>query len=349
MMRDPSHVLNSHLITAFLFAVSLGKMPDPFATLPTEISFHTLSFLNFSSIARASAVSKLWNQIAYSPDVWSALCLDPEGDMLKFTPGVPVSAEELETLSNHYSNELLRRRSETDPSVACSKRMGLRGQFVSCCRHPKSFCKQNLSLTKCVVPPSRPAVPNTPTTFPTLLHSGLAASTTDDVYCQDIQQTLFENRPTKFWSSTGSMSGEVGNLDSREWLCYKMTGMCIVRGVEIIPYRAIWQLGDPIYAPKRIRFSVGFTDNPAQMHYHSRWFDVELSDFAQYFDLSPDFVVGEYLFITTDGKYTTQPADNLYYTVFQCVKAQGHNLGSDNYGEITRTVRKWRERMLREL
>ncbi|RUP51891.1 hypothetical protein BC936DRAFT_144879 [Jimgerdemannia flammicorona] len=90
-------------------------MPDPFATLPTEISFHTLSFLNFSSIARASAVSKLWNQIAYSPDVWSALCLDPEGDMLKFTPGVPVSAEELETLSNHYSNELLRRRSETDP------------------------------------------------------------------------------------------------------------------------------------------------------------------------------------------------------------------------------------------
>ncbi|RUS19606.1 hypothetical protein BC938DRAFT_475701 [Jimgerdemannia flammicorona] len=45
---------------------------------PTEISLHALSFLNLSNIARASAVSRLWNQIAYSPDVWRSACLDPE-------------------------------------------------------------------------------------------------------------------------------------------------------------------------------------------------------------------------------------------------------------------------------
>lgn len=85
---------------------------------------------------------------------------------------------------------------------------------------------------------------------------------------------------------------------------------------------------------------------------------------AQYFDLSPDLVVGHYLFITTEGKYTyvyrhpqsfaslnnilvandvsfahtpsspsyttrrPQPTDNLYFVVLQCVKARGICLDS---------------------
>jgi len=94
------------------------------------------------------------------------------------------------------------------------------------------------------------------------------------------------------------------------------------------------------------------------MHYHSRWFDMQCTHDAQYFDLSPDLVVGGYLFITTEGKYTSH-FDSLYYTSFQCVKAQGMCVYLQDFqttdpkwptfGEMNKTLREWRRLMLKGL
>lgn len=67
------------------------------------------------------------------------------------------------------------------------------------------------------------------------LRHGLAASTTDEYDFQDIGQTLSGGRA--FWSSTGSRTGDVDDVKSREWLCYRMeANMCAIKWIEITPY-----------------------------------------------------------------------------------------------------------------
>ncbi|RUS16859.1 hypothetical protein BC937DRAFT_90722 [Endogone sp. FLAS-F59071] len=393
-------------------------MPDPFVILPTEVSLRALSFLGPLSLARISSVSKLWYELTSLPDAWRSVCLSlyPDTFAVALTPtaGVVVADDELETLSKEYHRErLLIEKStlssynvsilppwtEMNLSEIRSLRLGLRENFIACCKDPKSFFTDTLFITKNIVPPSE--FKHRSSTFNSLLRYGLAASTSDYQYGQVIGNTLKEdNWIGAVWSSTGSKNGKP------EWLCFKMAeDLCLVRGVEVVPAKvrecsqssvrgvgksggraagpgfvAIitsavdWRwwishyhegpkdhhsLTDYIFAPKRIRFSFGFNDNPAQMHYHSRWFDMKCEYATQYFDLSPDLVVGGYLFITTDGNYTSH-FNNLYYTAFRCVKAQGVCISLEDFqstidpnwptfGEMRRTLQEWKKLMLKGL
>ncbi|RUS19492.1 hypothetical protein BC937DRAFT_87385 [Endogone sp. FLAS-F59071] len=331
-------------------------MPDPFATFPTEVSLHVLAFLNPLSLARISSVSILWYELANLPDVWRSACLSLYP--IALTAGVVVADDELETLSKEYrcerrstenylsqlyGNAILPPWSEMDLSKIRSLRLGLRENFVACCRDPKSFFTDALLIIKTIVPPLPPPPVGCPSNFVNLLRYGLAASTSG--HQRNIRNTLEEGSwAFTIWSSSGSES-------KPEWLCYKMPeDLCIVRGVEVLPGAvsevsarggrdgrvhaavrgracvasgdrevgrsegrevkrqglgfviiALAGIGNGQQILSRIRFSFGFNDNPAQMHYHSRWFDVKFESVAQYFDLSPDLIVGGYLFITTEG------------------------------------------------
>lgn len=48
--------------------------------------------------------------------------------------------------------------------------------------------------------------------------------------------------------------------NSSEWLTFSLAHpLCLVTGVQIRPYRAVWQPGHPIYSPKKVKISLGGT------------------------------------------------------------------------------------------
>ncbi|OQR91636.1 F-box protein [Achlya hypogyna] len=54
-----------------------------------------------------------------------------------------------------------------------------------------------------------------------------------------------------YWSSAPT-----ANPSCEDTIDYTVRGSCIIRGVQIVPYRAFWQLGQPTYAPVQISISI---------------------------------------------------------------------------------------------
>ncbi|KAJ3092258.1 hypothetical protein HK102_009228 [Quaeritorhiza haematococci] len=155
-----------------------------------------------------------------------------------------------------------------------------------------------------------------------LISEGLHASSEDDEL-QTIAATLDDN-PRTFWSSKGS-----DDMLSSEHLTFKLIQpVCIISSVEIIPYKARYQRGMPIYAPRYMTISVGFHSDPNRMHFVSGPFPVENSNVPQVFNIKPVLVGGGYVRLDLYGRYQTQPGDNLWYTVLQSVKVNGIALGA---------------------
>ncbi|KND00220.1 uncharacterized protein SPPG_04555 [Spizellomyces punctatus DAOM BR117] len=154
-----------------------------------------------------------------------------------------------------------------------------------------------------------------------LLEQGLQASSEDDEQ-QTIACTLDDSART-FWSSKGT-----ADMLSSEWLVYKLRQpVCIVTRVEITPYKARYQRGMPIYAPRYMTMSIGFSPEPENMHFISELFPVENRNVSQSFNIKPTLVVGGYVRLHLHGRYQTQPGDNLYYTVLQSVRCFGIPIG----------------------
>jgi hypothetical protein len=66
-----------------------------------------------------------------------------------------------------------------------------------------------------------------------------------------------------FWSSTGS-----ADPNSSEHLIYELQqSICAVFDIGILPYKAGFQQGEPIYGPQRIQVSIGFS--PTSFHWMS--------------------------------------------------------------------------------
>ncbi|KAL6049584.1 Mitochondrial ribosomal protein L4 [Balamuthia mandrillaris] len=157
--------------------------------------------------------------------------------------------------------------------------------------------------------------------FCPLLAEGLEASSTDHP-TQSIAQTL-DRRTQTFWSSKGS-----ADMESSEFLVYRLLQpICIIRAIDIIVYRAGYQIGIPMYPPQSLQISVGFGPRPEDMHYRSPIFPVENTSEPQHFLLEPELVFGAYVRIDLYGRVQTQPDDDLFYTVLQEVKASGIPFG----------------------
>ena len=56
-----------------------------------------------------------------------------------------------------------------------------------------------------------------------------------------------------YWSSAGSE-----DANSAEWVAYRLVHpLCVVQGMQIRPFRAWFQRGNPIYASKKVRIDLG--------------------------------------------------------------------------------------------
>lgn len=148
-----------------------------------------------------------------------------------------------------------------------------------------------------------------------ILAEGVAESSADQP-SQTIYQTLNHSR-NDFWSSKGSASNQ-----THESLIYRLLDhACIVKQVIIQPFKAFFQHGLPCYAPQYVTVSVGFRQD--QYHFTSPPFPVVNTPTEQTIDLAPLMIVGGFLKMDLYGRNTTQPGDNLYYTVLDRVKCLG--------------------------
>lgn len=268
-------------------------MPDPFVALPPEVSLDILSLIDPFSLARIPAVSKHWHELTNLTDPWRNACLyihhETQAVVLTPTAGEHVTPELLKVLSAQYDFQrkiayiytsldilvtLPPWTKMTTSAIARLMKLGLREQFVVCCKDPKAFFRemrqyyltfflffQNtanciistsadlsnrsppLRITMTVLiarytsPPAPPSANNTPSEFHSVLHQALVASTTDNISWQHMWNTLMEDNQRAFWSSLGSITGDISDPKAREWLCYRMEGsLCVVRGVQVIPY-----------------------------------------------------------------------------------------------------------------
>ncbi|PRP88757.1 malate dehydrogenase [Planoprotostelium fungivorum] len=152
-----------------------------------------------------------------------------------------------------------------------------------------------------------------------LLDKGILASSTDD-QSQHIGQTLVNN-DRKFWSSSGS-----SDENSIDFLIYGLVQpTCVISSISILPYEALYQQDCPIYSPKGMRVSVGFTQD--DYHWTSDVLPVENRREKYTVHTGPHLVVGAFIKIELIGKHTIQQQDEKYYTAIQSCSALGLPLG----------------------
>jgi hypothetical protein len=154
-------------------------------------------------------------------------------------------------------------------------------------------------------------------------------------------------RSDNFWSSTGDASSEAS-----EHLTYVLDSpLCIITHVSILPYKARYQRGMPVYAPKFLSISCGFKQSGEPFHYQSnRPYPVRNQDCWQTFPVTPTLVIGNFVRLNLLGKYQTQPGNDLFYTVLQQVKIFGIHVGmleSLHKPVLTRTMVSWAHDILR--
>jgi len=155
-----------------------------------------------------------------------------------------------------------------------------------------------------------------------IIRRGVDSSSEDDP-TQSISNTLSDD-PTTFWSSKGS-----DDINSSEYLVFQFTqAICIVKSVEILIFKARFQMESPIYGPQRMQISVGFSPKLSEMEYVSPVFDVNNNPEPQEFDIGNELVFGSYIRLDLFGRNSTQHADDLYYTVLERVKVYGTPIGA---------------------
>ena len=154
------------------------------------------------------------------------------------------------------------------------------------------------------------------------------ASTTDHV-SQNARNVLFNDE--NFWSSTGSADGR-----REESLTVRLANpLARVRAVQIAPFRARFQFGEPVYPPRSISIEIGTSLD--KMVLASPRYRVKKTDFSQLFLLRPSAPPGGYVRITFHGSLQQQLEDMRYYIAVRHFAV---------FGTIIDTARLAREDML---
>jgi len=179
----------------------------------------------------------------------------------------------------------------------------------------------------------------TSTTVPEIFIKGLSASSTDYSF-QGIDNTTLDSRDYELlfavlylWSSKGSKT-----TDTDEWLLYKFKKpFSIITKIRVVAHKASDQTGEPIFAPRRVQFFIGF--GPNEFHFKSVIYDYPLDDAPIKFEIGlPNIVIGSFLKIQFYGKRTLQASDNLYYLTIKNVCTLGYSLGSLKFPELKESV-----------
>jgi hypothetical protein len=139
----------------------------------------------------------------------------------------------------------------------------------------------------------------------------------------------------KFWSSKGSITSE-GN----EYIIFKFTKIVsLVTGFSIKSFKATFHDNDPIYAPKAIKLSIGFT--PEKFHFCTDIIPLPNTNEPLTFFFLPYYILGTYIRIDLIGKYQIQEIDYRYYHAIQKISVYGKDIKSINSEGLNTLVYKY--------
>ncbi|CDP08883.1 unnamed protein product [Coffea canephora] len=181
-----------------------------------------------------------------------------------------------------------------------------------------------------------------------------SASSTDNYPDESIVNTLdprdrFALRAS-YWSSKGHKDPSVP-----ETLIYKLKAdFCVITEIDIQPFEAFFQPGDPIYSAKSVRFRMGHPKSPTDIEddlsylplqqpaddkfiwtYTSEEFAMTQENRLQHFKFSqPALCIGGFLQIELLGRVQQQEMDGLLYICVSHVKVLGRPLSPAFHVEI---------------
>ncbi|KAL6005591.1 hypothetical protein ACLOJK_006158 [Asimina triloba] len=180
------------------------------------------------------------------------------------------------------------------------------------------------------------------------IHKAISASSTDNFPEESIDNTLeprdeVKGRPS-YWSSVG----KVGAAGRPETLTYKLKSqLCVVEEINIQPFEAYFQRGQPIYSAQAVRFRMGYSkyllnkessisnnteesprpDDSYIWTYTSPEFPMAQKNGLQTFKLpQPVICMGGILQIELLGGIQKQALDGLYYICICHVQVMGRPL-----------------------
>ncbi|XP_058086410.1 F-box protein At4g00755-like isoform X2 [Magnolia sinica] len=266
-----------------------------------------------SDLVRTSLVSRSWRQFVIENGFCKKLCLRMHPEISRFTRVIEVS-NSTEPIEVSSSNALEWESLEREHRIYA----GLAHSIMS--SDTNKAC----------------------------IDKWISASSTDNYPEESIENTLIPNekvdgRPS-YWSSEGEKDPEVP-----ETLTYRLiSNLCVVSEVNIQPFKAYFQHGDPIYSAKAVRFRMGHPKSfldvkssimdafaPGQRSdnddyvwtYISPEFPMVQENRLQTFKLpQPVICIGGILQIELLGRVQQQEMDNLYYICVCHVEVVGRSL-----------------------
>ncbi|KAF7046836.1 hypothetical protein CFC21_055835 [Triticum aestivum] len=178
----------------------------------------------------------------------------------------------------------------------------------------------------------------------------IGASSTDEFPMETIENTLHRldqlNFRPCYWSSRGNRDPA-----APECLIYRLQAdLCLVDEIKMKPYKALFQIGDPIYSAKSIRFQMGYPRSPLRPEalvcdenegqliddrnyvwtYTSPEFPVLQEDVLQSFKLPRQVLcIGGVVKVELLGRAQKQAIDGLYYVCVSHVQILGKPLSRE--------------------
>ncbi|KAL5219031.1 hypothetical protein ABZP36_019715 [Zizania latifolia] len=181
-----------------------------------------------ADLVRSAAVSRSWRRFVVENNFSKSLCLRICPDIANFTSVEEVSRSVQPPPTAKSSRDVELKARERDYRIYSY----LAGALVS--TKPSMDC---------------------------ILHC-IGASSTDNFPEESIDNTLEPNdhvhHQPSYWSSSGHDDSDVP-----ESLMYRLNSdMCIIDEIRVRPFKAYFQLGNPIYSSKEVRFWMGHSKLP---------------------------------------------------------------------------------------
>lgn len=282
-----------------------------------------------TDLAHAACVCRSWHSYVTEGKLWRKLCT-------KFFPEIGTNVK---CISNGYSHEI----SSTHVNGPSRSECPEAGNSV-----------YGLLLCKLQSPPVEK----------TCICEPLHASSTDNLPQESVAQTLYP-RPVypdeeipSYWSSKGERSSHVP-----ERLTYRLVSdLCVVHHVQVQPFSAFFQRGEPIYSARMIRFRLGYaqsmqprwsglfdclSETPKKVDmddyvwtYESPVFSMAQENTLQTFELpKPALCIGGIFQIELMGRVQTQEGDGLFYICVSHVNVSGRPISDFKFEGIDKDGR----------
>lgn len=278
--------------------------------LDTDVVLNIFNCLDDpGDLARASAVSSIWRDFIIANGLSKQLCVQmfPQLLNIEHITEPACRTTQLTDAGSSKAMELEIKKKEHEVYVAL---LHVRTQLVS-------------SPVDCIL-------------------EAICASSTDNYPDESIINTLDPRdrffRRASYWSSKGQKDPNVP-----ETLIYKLrSDLCMITEINIQPFKAYFQPGDPIYSAKSVRFRMGHLKNQKDLSwaslqepaddkfvwtYVSQEFTMTQENCLQHFKLpEPVLCIGGFLQIELSGRVQRQEMDDLFYICVSHVKVLGRPL-----------------------